>query len=236
LRAASHEEFLDLDNDGIYELIFGQYHNFDERFGCNFLNIRYFEIFQWNNNFSYQRIWPPEGWRDYGASSGGNGYQVGGMRYDMDDDGKEEIVALTDTGEKGDKGRELSIYKLSDRNYTLLSKVDLTYPYTAIDILGIRRLRDRKQIVLQLEEFRSSEELEKSIHGKLVLEGYDFKDKHLEFVWLNEQIKVAVGRMEMDNSSVSIADTDGDGEEEMVFKTGEADKPIVLKGEKEFLR
>ncbi|MDQ1326902.1 MAG: hypothetical protein QG641_182 [Candidatus Poribacteria bacterium] len=90
--------------------------------------------------------------------------------------------------------------------------------------------------MLQLEEFRSSEELEKSEHGKLVLEGYDFKDKHLEFVWLNEQIKVAVGRMEMDNSSVSIVDTDGDREEEMVFKADEADKPIVLKGEKEFLR
>lgn len=204
----------DIDRDGIYELVMIQIHSGEERFSID-LQFRYIGIFQWDDDsLSYRKIWSEDG-------------EVIAELYDVDDDGCDEIVALTDTGEEKE-GRKLSIYKLSNKAFLLISQLDVTYPYTAFDIHGIRRLKDRKQIVLLLEEFKSREEIQKDPHaqGAQVMRGFDFKDGHLEPAWLNDKIEVA-------DYSASIEDTDGDGEK-MVFMDRETGKPVMLKGERAF--
>jgi len=235
LRAAANIELIDLNHDGIYELVFGEWHNMDERLNHDHLRVMYMEVFQWDNSsFSYQRRWPPEGWRDYDASvSDGKGYQIGAILYDVDDNGDKEIVALTDTEEEGGKGRKLAIYKLSNEALALISQLDVTSPYTTVDILGIRRLGDRKQFVLLLEQPRSYEERQKGVRGMQIVEGYDFKDGHLVLAWRNERIRITSGDKW---SIIPVVDTDGDGQEEMRFVDEETGKSIILKGEKEFLQ
>src|SRR5712692_7982448 len=119
---------------------------------CQHRGGEYIEIFQWDDSsFSYQKRWP---WRDFTGALG-KGYEAMAELYDMDDDGDKEVVALIDTEEGADKGRKLAIYKLSGEAFALVSQIDVTSPDTAVDFLDIRRLRDRKQIVLLLADPRS---------------------------------------------------------------------------------
>jgi hypothetical protein len=205
----------DIDRDGIHEIMIIYMHSWERRFSID-LQFRYIVIFQWDDeSFSYRKIWPEDN-------------EVIAELYDVDDDGCDEIVALTDTGEEKE-GRKLSIYKMSNKAFVLISQLDVTYPYTAFDILGIRRLKDRKQIVLLLEEYKSREEVQKDpqAQGVQMIRGYDFKDDHLELTWSNGKIKEAT-------DMAPVVDTDGDGEEEMLFRNVESGKPVMLKGEREF--
>jgi hypothetical protein len=194
LCAASWLKEIDLNHDGIYELVFPSKHNLDKRCSYGILAFSYLEIFQWDGR-SYQKRWPPEGWCDYvtsGTGCGGKNYQVMASLCDMDDDGDDEIVALTDTGEKGDKGRKLAIYKWSGEAPALISQIDVTSPYTAIMIGGIQRLRDGKQIVLDLADpQRCADDSQKGKPGE-IKGGYTFKDGQLELAWLNESADIKI--------------------------------------------
>ena len=182
------------------------------------------DIFRWDSiSFSYQRAWPPEDWyspHDSYSRRSEKSYEVGGVFDDVDNDGVVELVALTHTDEWEDQGRKLSIYKLSNGTFALISQLDVTSPYIAIDILGIRRLHDGKQIVLLHEK-----EQEEQIVG-----GYDFKGGHLEFIWLNDKIKAK----RFNPSLLESVDIDGDGQEEMRFVDKVTGQSVILKGEKEF--
>lgn len=128
--------------------------------------------------------------------------------YDLEDDDNREIVGVIHPREGDAKSRKLSIYKLSHGVVTLISQIDVTHPYPAYQILGIRRLRDRKQIVLGLAK------------------GQKFGGE----VFLPRGYRVPVG----EDQTIDIADVDGDEQEAMRFVDKETGQSIILKGEKEF--
>jgi hypothetical protein len=224
---ASRDQLVDLNHDGIYEVMFSSWHNSDERCPFGLTGGGYIEIFQWDGKtFSYRPRWP----------SGLAAIEDMAQLYDMDGDGAQEIVALMDEERESNKGRKLTIYKLSGQTVGVVSQIDLTSPYTAVHIVGIRRLRDRKQIVLLLADPKSCAEGSQMGDLRITGGGYNFRDGHLELAWLNDKIDITNG------IGASLLDIEGDGDEEMLFEDRASDSPfrakkqapILLRGEKDF--
>ncbi|MCF7973969.1 MAG: hypothetical protein K9N55_09145 [Phycisphaerae bacterium] len=163
---AMHDEHVDLDGDGIDEWIFS--HKFSDSLELRLpYKAKGISVFQWDDGtLSYRKTWPEAKQSDT---------VLGGVLYDVDEDGHAEIVAITDTGKGGHPERYLSLFKLSAGVYQCIAQLNVTLPAPAIDILAIRHLAHGKQILLQLRN-----------EHKSLIAGVDFKDGQLQNVWMDE--------------------------------------------------
>lgn len=208
---AMHDEHVDLDGDGIYEWVF--FHKFSDSLVLRLpYKARGISVFQWDDaTLSYRETWP-KAEESYAV--------LGGILYDVDEDGHAEIVALTDTGKRGHPERCLSLFKLSAGLYRCIAQLNVTLPAPAIDILAIRHLVHGKQILLQLRN-----------EHKSLMAGYDFKDGQLQNVWIDERIQADYP---WSDGVVNVVDIDEDGQEEILFLDKEAGRQILLRGSNEF--
>jgi hypothetical protein len=144
------------------------------------------------------KIWPPADWLPYDfqllqrlqkdpAPLLGKRYAVMAQVYDIDGDGAAEIVALTDTVQRGDTKRTLEIYRLSGGALTLKSQVAVAHPDMAVVIYGIRRLRETRQIILLFADPRTCAVDPAMAIGAApslsMAEGFDFRQGQLQPVW-----------------------------------------------------
>jgi hypothetical protein len=214
----------DLDGNGTFEWIQLQWRGFDPT--CHSYvpgpgrNANIFRL----SGEKFVKVWPPSGWVTQERDPG-NTCVVMSKLFDMDGDGGAEIVAITDIRENPHP--RLSIYKSGFDHFACIASADIPSKYIATEIIGIRRLKDRKQVVLRMAQ--AAKCLSDSYRG------FDFKDGRLAQSWINDKI-----RADLDIQGVA-KDIDGDGEEEMIFK--EVDwspprppktAPILLKGIKDF--
>jgi hypothetical protein len=261
---ASHLKLRDLDGDGAYEWVLFQWRGSDTKCSYGFFGLGdSVDIFQLSGN-RFVSVWPPSDWAALDADvlseirfgrpqpqwkSDGTQvsapwkpipwertYLVMNRFYDLDDDGRMEIITITDVLSKEDSRRQLSVYKLRNR-FTRLAYVDLSPDYPAIAIMGIRRLKDRKQIVVrQADVNRCGDDVAKLQEGVMTAAGYDFRNGELKQSWVNDTIDITL--------EGTVKDLDEDGNEEMIFTPGEHNyfpqgpvqkMPVILKGIRDFL-
>lgn len=217
---ASDIKFADLNGDGAYEWILWQWRGFDRRCGFTFPGGQSAEVFRWISD-KFIKIWPPKGWAAQIDESGDIG-QVMNRFYDVDDDGIPELITATDIREKTQS--RFSIYKPAKESFRRIAYADFPKKYAITEIMGVRRMKDRKQIVLRLTNAANCKD------EKDVLSAVDFKGGDLQLSWINEQVHIDRDVM------ASIRDVDGDGEEEMIFSEDrwldakKVHQPLILRG------
>jgi hypothetical protein len=267
LGEASHLKLGDLDGDGTYEWILLQWRGSDLRCSYGFFGIGYSaKIFRLSDG-KFKKVWPPSDWAvvdgdidseiSYGhpvprPGAGGQlvfpewkpipwakTYLVQSQFYDVDDDGRNEIATITDVVTQDNLQRRLSIYKSAGDHFDCVAYVDLPSAYPAVQILGMRHLKDRKQFVLRLADAkRCNIDAHKFDEGVVIAGGFDLKDGSLKWAWVNDKIDITLW--------AAVKDLDDDGEEEMIFSTGEnasvsapkgtaQKRPVLLRGVKDFL-
>jgi hypothetical protein len=113
---------------------------------------------------------------------------------------------------------------LDKKDFKRIVNVDFPPKYALTEIMGVRRLRDRKQIVFRLTNASKCHE-EKDVLGAV-----DFRKGDLLLSWINEKIQI-------DRSvQAKVTDVDGDGEQEMIFAEDrwldpkKAHSPLILRG------
>jgi hypothetical protein len=94
--------------------------------------------------------------------------------------------------------------------------------------MGVRRLKDRKQIVLRMTDSAKCKD-EKDVLGAV-----DFKGGEMQPPWINE--KIYIDRY----VQAKVRDVDGDGEEEAIFAEDRYDakkvhQPLILRGSNRLL-
>ena len=259
---AADVKLADLDGDGRYEWILLQWRGFDLRCAYGFFGQgNNMDIYRLSGE-RFVEIWPQADWavldgdidsairfgypeprmNSNGSVSPlskpipwGKTYLVMNRFYDVDDDGKLEIVAITDVVNRAEPKSQLSIYKSRGDRFDRLVQADISSSFPAIEIMSIRRLKDRKQIVLLLGDVkRCGDEAHRYEEGVTIAAGFDLKDGMLKQSWVNDKIGIGIGAM--------VKDIDNNGEEEIIFtkmasplKEPPKEKPVLLKGIKDFL-
>lgn len=260
---AADVKLSDLDGDGSYEWILLQWRGFDLRCYYGFFGLgASMDIYRLSGR-KFVQIWPPAEWAILDADIDsairfghaqppsnpndtavsplskpipwGKTYLVMNEFYDVDDDGRMEIITITDAVSLKNPGRRLSIYKLGKDHFDRLADLNIPSDYPAVEIMGIRRLKDRKQIVLLLGDVkRCGDDAHKYEKGVTIAAGFDLKDGMLRQSWVNDKIGIGMG--------ATVKDIDNDGEEEMIFtknvsplKEPPKERPVLLKGIKDFL-
>jgi hypothetical protein len=235
--------FIDLEKNGIYNLVAYQERPFEPictAFGYMSGNPGlYPEIFR-KKGTGYTQIWPPADWLPYDFQlvdqlQGdpvpilGKRYAVMAALYDIDRDGAAEIVALTDTVQRGDTNRMLEVYKVSGGDLTLRSQVAVSHPGMAVVIYGIRRLRQTRQAVLLFADPRRDCTGGADYPSLSLAAGFDFRQGHLMPVW----------RRKFDQfypyMPAALTDVDRTGEEEMTFPDRAGVPFLTLRRESEFI-
>ena len=185
------------------------------------------------------KVWPPADWLPYDfqlldrlrrdpTALLGRHYAVMAAIYDIDRDGAAEIVALTDTVQRGDTKRMLQVYRLSGGSLILQSQVAVSHPDMAVVIYGIRRLRETMQAVLLFADpQRDCRELA-DYPSLSTAAGYDFRDGQLVPVW----------RRKFDQfypyMPAAVTDVDRSGDEEMTFPDSGGNPFLTLRKDSEF--
>jgi len=233
----------DLDGDGILEWILvgwgGDYDRCDYQSPGSSL-----EIFR-PASTSVRKIWPPKSRarsvlgaeapkaQPAGASRKGRPAEnliVMNYLCDIDDDGRDEILVLSDDPAAQGPVRALSIYRLLAASDSFTATASIQFPAGAIpvEIDGVRGLGDRKQVRCGNDALRYSP-------GAMTGGGVDYKDGKLSVSWMNDKLDVWVG--------FSIEDVDGDGEDEAIFTPQRQNGfqgppaltgPVLLKGVRTF--
>lgn len=216
---ASNLKLADLDGDGAYEWILWQWRGFDRRCEIYFIGGQSTDVFRLVSE-KFIKIWPPKGWATQSGESGDIG-QVMNRFYDMDDDGCPEIITATDV--RGKTQSRLSIYKLREEGFRCIAYADFPSKYALTEIMGVRHLKDRKQIVLRLTDAAKCKD-EKDVLGAV-----DFKGRELQPPWINQTIYIDR------DVQAKVRDVDGDGEEEAIFAEDRYDakkvhQPLILRG------
>jgi hypothetical protein len=116
---ATAYDFVDLNGDGVYELVSWNRRPDDARchFGMFGQGI-YPEVYL-RSGPAYQKAWPPAnpGWT-----------QIVALLVDVDGDGTPEIAALTDTFAQAAAAQRLAIYKLGTSSFRLVSQAPVPWP------------------------------------------------------------------------------------------------------------
>jgi hypothetical protein len=242
LGSGTDYHFIDLEKDGIYNLVAYKERPFElvcSVFGFMSGSPGLFpDIFR-KEGAGYTQIWPPADWLPYDfrlldqlrrdpASLLGKHYAVMAALYDIDRDGVAEIVALTDTVLRGDTQRTLEVYKVTRGSLVLQSQIAVAHPDMAVVIYGIRRLRETTQAVLLFANPQNC--AERAEYPSLSLAaGFDFRQGHLMPVW----------RRKFDqfypSMPAALTDVDRTGEEEMTFPDRTGLPFLTLRKESEFI-
>jgi hypothetical protein len=163
-------QFVDLDRDGVYELIAWNRRPFDMR--CNFgiFGVRiYPEIFL-RSGASYHKAWPPSEWvasdpqvenhfkrheSDYIDYQGvrrripwGADLQIMAGFADLASDGAVELIVLQDRL-RDDTAQTLAIYRLEKKVFRLMAQTPLPPQRVAYLLLGVRDSRDGKEVLVR---------------------------------------------------------------------------------------
>jgi hypothetical protein len=249
LGSGSNYQFIDLEKNGTYNLVVYGERPFEPVcgfFGYMSLNPGLFPIIFRKESSGYTKIWPPVNWLPYDfevldrlqrdpAPLIGKHYAVMAALSDIDRDGAEEVVALTDIVQRGDTKRTLELYKLSGGSLTLKSRVAVAHSDMAVVIYGIRRLRETTQIVLLFANPQDcaivdTEGKERAGSPSLSMaEGFDFRLGQLRPVW----------RRKFDQFfpylPAAVTDVDRTGDEEMTFPDRNGSPFLTLRKESEFI-
>jgi hypothetical protein len=167
-----------------------------------------------------QQVWPPKDWwiaQDASptapvqsglSSSCENKYAVTVGLWDIDDDRQDEIVAVRDFAANPNPGRTISIYKLRPgfNSFAETSFLHFSEGPVPVVIEGIRRLKERKQIVLQ---FMDQGKCTSASEHVTMTGGIDYKDGKLTKAWMRDDLNIQV--------EWKIEDMDADGEDEVLF-------------------
>ena len=157
---------------------------------------------------------------------------------DIDDDGRDEILVLSDDPAAQGPVRSLSIVRLPAASDSFTTTASIQFPSGAIpiEIEGVRGLGDRKQIILRFADpARCGNDALRYSTGAMTGGGVDYKDGKLSVSWMNDRLDMSVG--------FSIEDVDGDGEDEAIFTphrqtgfpgTPALTRPLLLKGIRTF--
>jgi hypothetical protein len=94
----SNLRFADLDGDRVYEWILWQWRGFDRRCEFNFPGGQSAEVFRPVAQ-KFIKIWPPRNWAAQIDEPGDIG-QVMNRFYDLNDDGKQDLITAADIREK----------------------------------------------------------------------------------------------------------------------------------------
>lgn len=181
----------DLDGDGIGEWILADWRGEDYRCSYGFFGKgNYLEIFRPAPR-GVRKIWPPKDW-----GLGWNGKQLAPsqipqdkkyivMNYlsDINNDGRDEIVALRDFAVEPNPGRTLSIYQLHAGSNSFTETASIRFPAGSIPVLveGTRRLKDREQILLRFADpARCGDEGLNNHRGVVTMGGVDYKGGETE--------------------------------------------------------
>jgi hypothetical protein len=240
LGSGTDYHFIDLDKSGIYSLVTYKERPFEPVctvFGYMSLNPGLFPEVFGKGGTGYTQIWPPADWLPYDfqlldrlrqdpTPMLGKHYAVMAALYDIDRDGAAEIVALTDTVQRGDTKRTLETYKLSGGSLILKSQVAVAHQDMAVVIYGIRRLRKTTQAVVLFADPQNCG----ADHPSLSMaEGFDFRQGQLVRVW----------RRKFDQfypyMPAAVTDVGHTGEEEMTFPDRDGSPFLTLRQESEFI-
>ncbi len=143
-------DVLDLDRDGVYEIVSWQRRPNDIRCHFGFMGFRVYPEIYGRSGSGYERIWPGPEWSPYGGSvesavnavrrgegrdeklPWGSPLQIAGTVADVDGDGALELVALTDTLAAEPGPQYLAVYKLERGAMRLATRTLFPSPWTAM--------------------------------------------------------------------------------------------------------
>ncbi len=240
LGSGTDYQFIDLERNGIYNLVAYKERPFEPV--CTAFGYMsgspglYPEIFR-KEGTGYKQVWPPTGWlpydfrlidqmrRDPGPLLGRH-YVVMATLHDIDRDGTQEIIALTDIVLRGNTMRTLEFYKLSGGSLILKSQVAVAHPDMALVIYGIRHLRERDKPYC----FANPEDCARQADDPLLslIAGFDFRQGQLRPVWRRKYDQF------YPSMPAALTDVDHTGEEELTFPDRAGVPFLTLRKESEF--
>jgi hypothetical protein len=119
---ATDFEFVDLNNDGVYEAVAWDHRPEDLRCHFGMFGGRLLPEILVRNRMEYQPVWPGKkaGW-----------HEAMTMFTDLDGDGTAEIVSLEDNGTDSAGAQRLAAYKLEGEKFRRIAKVSAPWPQIA---------------------------------------------------------------------------------------------------------
>ncbi len=234
----------DLDGDGIREWVLSVWKGGEDCRCFNPFWLNFFRILRPVPR-GLQQAWPPRDWST--AKNGApaapvqsassrlcdNKYSVATDLGDIDDDGLDEVIEVRDFAAEPNPRRTVSIYKLraGSNSFTEIASIHFPTGPVPVVIEGTRRLKDRKQILLQFMDPAKCNNISEQV---TTTGGIDYKDGKLSMTWMREDLDMQV--------SWKIEDMDADGEDEVLFTPHPVPfsprpalhAPLLLKGIKTF--
>ncbi len=123
LGSATDAEVLDLNGDGVYEVVAWDRRPDDRRCHFGFFAVRVMPRIFARSDEGYRCVWPMQvaPW-----------HEVMSQFADVDHDGKPEIVSLEDNGRNETGAQRLSIYKMDSNKFRMLARVAVPWPNIAV--------------------------------------------------------------------------------------------------------
>jgi hypothetical protein len=236
-------ELIDLDGDGIPEWNVLIMRGEDLRCTYGFFGPGItMEIFRQSGD-PLKQLWPPADWAELNGvkceclsdvpipavSSCCRRYQVNAQLYDIDDDGMMEIIAISDLNTTDSKHRLLEVYNLKGDSFKCIDSISFSTPTIPVVIMGFRRLKDRRQVVLRFADFaRCYDDSTKLLPNVLSVQGIDFQKGRLSHSWTNATLNLGYECKNQHSGA-------GAEDETLFFSRTGSDPAWLLKGIREWL-